>query len=108
MDTDKMVMDYGTAYQAIKYIYQKAETLSQERNQALEKMPKFPQGYIFDEDKSVRWNREEGERRKADRQKILSEYGEKEQTLWNSAEKTVKAFIMQEFDLSSKVADAVY
>lgn len=108
MENTKIAMSYGVAYQAISSMYEKIDALSAEREKALEPYPTYPKGFIFDEDKSVRWNREEVQRRAASRERILQDYRNKEQVLLNTAVATIKEFIVQEFGLSHEIADEVY
>lgn len=78
----KKAMSYDDARSAIQAVYAKAEQLSKDSEAALKAHPAFPHNHVFDEDKSVRWNREERERRAAARKQVENEYRQKETDCW--------------------------
>lgn len=102
------MMNYNMAYQVIRRCYADTNMLSKERESVMEKYPVYPKGYIFNEDESVRWNREEVQRRQEAREKAQKKYDKKVQEIWGEAEKAIKDYLQSEFDLKPKVADAVY
>lgn len=61
-----------------------------------EKFAKYKEGYVFDEDKSVKWNREEVERRnkeyKEEQNRLIKEHKDE----WDSMINTVKFLIAEE------------
>ena len=108
MANTEYVMSYDDAYSAITHLHKKIEELSAERDKALETYPAYSEGFIFDEEKSVRWNREELQRRAKRREQVLKNYCEKERGLQREASNVIKEFIAQEFGLSPAVNDEIY
>lgn len=104
----KKAMSYDNARSAIQAVYAKAEQLSKDSEAALKAHPAFPHNHVFDEDKSVRWNREERERRAAARKQVENEYRQKETDCWQEAVNAIQTFILDEYDFSEKIAELVY
>ena len=59
---------------------------------------KFPKGYVFDEDKSVRWNAEEVEQNNKASQEETSELQRNRSVAINSATSEIVKLIVHEFD----------
>lgn len=59
---------------------------------------RFPKGYVFDEEKSVRWNAEEVERNNEAAQKETSELQRNRSTAINSATGEIVKLIVHKFD----------
>lgn len=59
---------------------------------------KFPKGYVFDEDKSVRWNAEEVEKNNKASQEETSELQRNRSVAINSATSEIVKLIVHEFD----------
>lgn len=104
----KKEMSYDEAYAAVRSAYTKAEQISLDYNDSLKAYPVFPLNYVFDEEKSVRWNREEGERRAAARKQVENEYKKKDADCWQEAVNAIRAFIQDEYGFSEKIAELVY
>lgn len=96
-------MTYGTAYNCIKQMYEKRIAMANERSTCLEQYPEYSKSHIFDKEKSVRWNREEAERRNLARQAVMKKYLEAEAELNAEGENIVKQFIKQEFDMPNDI-----
>ena len=61
-----------------------------------EKFTKYKEDYVFDEDKSVRWNREEVERRNKEYEEEQNRLIKEHQDEWNNMENTVICLITEE------------
>ena len=70
--------------------------------------PHFANSHIFDEDKSVKWNKEEVERRNAERQKALKEYQEESSRQHQRLHEDLTQAIMYDHNLTREQADVVY
>lgn len=72
------------------------------------KNPKYKVGTIFDEDKSVRWNREEIERLNGIHTEEVKELNRKKNLLLANVEDAIEKYIIEETKVSKKRAEKIY
>ena len=72
------------------------------------KNPKYKVGTIIDEDKSVRWNKEEIERLNYIHIEEVKELNRKKNLLLANVENAIKEYIIEETKVSNKKAEKIY
>lgn len=72
------------------------------------KNPKYKVGTIIDEDKSVRWNREEIERLNDIHTEEVKELNRKKNLLLANIEDAIEKYIIEETKVSKKRAEKIY
>lgn len=68
----------------------------------------FKPNHIFDEDKSVKWNREEVERRNNNIYKQRQEDKKEKAKLYNDVEESIKKYIVQQINVTEEKAIKIY
>ena len=71
-------------------------------------IPKYRNACIFDENKSVRWNKEEVERRNSLHDEEAKRLRAEKNTMFNKLVFEVKLYIMEETKVKKAVADKIY
>lgn len=68
----------------------------------------FKPNHIFDEDKSVKWNKEEVERRNNNIYKQRQEDKKEKAKLYNDVEESIKKYIVQQINVTEEKAIKIY
>lgn len=71
------------------------------------KIKKYPTDHVFDENKSVKWNREQVEIENAKQQELLKMYGEEKRRLNNKLHDDVINTLTEDYGLTKDVAKIV-
>lgn len=72
------------------------------------RVKKFYEGYVFDEEKSVKWNREEVERLNKIREEDIAFRKLEKEKLYRNFKTTVLDFLQKEYGYTSSKADKIY
>lgn len=72
------------------------------------RIEKFYEGHVFDEEKSVKWNREEVERLNKIREEDIAFRKSKKQELYRNFKIAVLDFLQKEYGYTSSKADKIY
>ena len=103
-----MDVSYEELKEFIRETRAKAERLSKERNAYALSAPILNEGAVLDEDKSVRWNREEVVRRNNSRKGKLAAYMSKINQCDRDIDQKIKDYLRSEFGFSEAVARVVF
>lgn len=69
---------------------------------------KYPDDYVFDEEKSVRWNREEADRKNKEYRAEIFAKRNKKQAAWEDFIDSVLAYIKQKFNVEEELAGEIW
>lgn len=69
--------------------------------------PSYPEGYVFDPDKSVNWNREQREKNAEARLNALKRYTNARQAGENQFREDIIEYLIAEYGLNKKQADMI-
>lgn len=72
------------------------------------KRSKFKETQVFDEDRSVKWNREESIRKNKEIDEAYESYRNDEADLWDKFKTDIVQGIMDDYDLSKEKANLIY
>lgn len=83
-------------------------SLYDQQREYKEKHPVYRELHVFDENKSVKWNREEAQRQNELRQKELYRYQKKISAQYSNLHDAFMEYIKDEYGLSEEAAKLVY
>lgn len=102
-----MFFTYDCVLDIIKDVREKTEGLYAARR-ANPPAQKFDDGHIFDENQSVRWNREEVKKRNKAIEKEAKEFSKKLQEQQSRISFAIKQYLKDEFAFSNRIASIVF
>ena len=72
------------------------------------KSPKYKAGHVFDEDKSVKWNKEQFEKLNKKHDDEVKDLNRQKNLLYTSLVEAIKEYIISETKVSKKKAEKIY
>lgn len=104
----KKEITYEELMAFIKEKNEESNRLYEERKAYLQKHHMLPADTVLDEEKSVRWNREEVLRRNNECREMVSSFAEKFGQCEQEIRKEIITYIQSEYALSETMANVVY
>lgn len=92
-------------YDLLQEINVKRDSLIRERDDFMNKHPVYNNDYVFDENKSVKWNRTEVKRRNKERENIIAEY---ESNYHKIVEDAFIRYIENNYCFNEKIASKIF
>lgn len=100
-----------TYEELMKFIREKREEISSlynERQEFFRQNPELPANAVLDEEKSVRWNREEVEHRNRSRKAKFASYMTKINRCERDIDQKIRDFVREEYGFSEAVTNIVF
>lgn len=100
-----------TYEELMAFIQEKKEEsnhLYAEKEEYLQKHPMLPADTVLDEEKSVRWNRQEVLRLNDERKEMISTFAQKLGMCEQAISENISLYIQCEYDFPKEVADVVF